>query len=102
MPPAGQAQHTTSTSHAFADRADVWGRDLCFDLMGRLTFTEYFCLLLTGNEPTADQRDLLDVLFLSIAEHGMTPTASLRERLSPLILDRSRERWRRASSAAVP
>ena len=30
------------------------GRDLIGDLMGRLTFTEYFHLLLTGDEPTED------------------------------------------------
>jgi citrate synthase len=42
--------------------------------MGRLTFTEYFHLLLTGSEPTPAQRDLLDVLLLSIAEHGLMPS----------------------------
>jgi citrate synthase len=52
----------------------VRGRDLTGDLMGRLTFTEYFHLLLTGREPTEDQRFFLDVLLVSIAEHGMMPT----------------------------
>jgi citrate synthase len=42
--------------------------------MGRLTFTEYFHLLLTGEEPTEEQRYFLDLLLISIAEHGMTPT----------------------------
>ena len=41
--------------------------------MGRLTFTEYFHLLLTGEEPTEDQVFFLD-LPVSIAEHGMMPT----------------------------
>jgi len=61
-------------SQAHADRVEVRGRDLPGDLMGRLTFTEYFHLLLTGEEPTAEQRDFLDVLLVSIAEHGMMPT----------------------------
>jgi citrate synthase len=52
----------------------VRGRDLTGDLMGRLTFTEYFHLLLTGQEPTEDQRFFLDLLLVSIAEHGMMPT----------------------------
>jgi citrate synthase len=52
----------------------VRGRDLTGDLMGRLTFTEYFHLLLTGEEPTEDQRFFLDLLLVSIAEHGMMPT----------------------------
>ena len=49
------------------------GRDLA-DLMGRLSFTEYFHLLLTGEEPTEEQRFFLDLLLVSIAEHGMMPT----------------------------
>ena len=50
------------------------GRDLTGDLMGRLSFTEYFHLLLTGREPTEDQRFFLDLLLVAIAEHGMMPT----------------------------
>jgi citrate synthase len=59
---------------AFPDRVEVRGRDLCDDVMGRLTFTEYFYLLLTGREPTEDQRFFLDLLLVAIAEHGMMPT----------------------------
>ena len=50
------------------------GRDLAGDLMGRVSFTEYFHLLLTGREPTDDQRFFLDLLLVSIAEHGLMPT----------------------------
>jgi citrate synthase len=42
--------------------------------MGRLSFTEYFHLLLTGKEPTDEQRYFLDLLLVAIAEHGMMPT----------------------------
>src|SRR5688500_4233086 len=42
--------------------------------MGRVTFTEYFHLLLTGEEPTEEQRFFLDLLLVAIAEHGMMPT----------------------------
>src|SRR2546430_9373645 len=61
-------------SHASPDRVDVRGRDLAGDLMGRLSFTEYFHLLLTGREPTDDQRFFLDLLLVAIAEHGMMPS----------------------------
>jgi citrate synthase len=61
-------------SQAYPDRVEVRGRDLCGDLMGRLSFTEYFHLLLTGREPTDDQRYFLDLLLVAIAEHGMMPT----------------------------
>jgi citrate synthase len=61
-------------SQAYPDRVEVRGRDLTGDLMGRLSFTEYFHLLLTGREPTDDQRYFLDLLLVAIAEHGMMPT----------------------------
>src|SRR3954447_23674484 len=61
-------------SQAYPDRVEVRGRDLTGDLMGRLSFTEYFHLLLTGEEPTEDQRFFLDLLLVAIAEHGMMPT----------------------------
>jgi citrate synthase len=61
-------------SQAQPDSVEVRGRDLTGDLMGRLSFTEYFHLLLTGSEPTDDQRFFLDVLLVAIAEHGMMPT----------------------------
>jgi citrate synthase len=60
---------------AYPDRVEVRGRDLCTDLMGRVTFTEYFHLLLTGREPSNAQREFLDLLLVAIAEHGMMPTS---------------------------
>jgi citrate synthase len=61
-------------AQAYPDRVEVRGRDLTGDLMGRLTFTEYFHLLLTGREPSEDQRFFLDLLLVSIAEHGLMPS----------------------------
>jgi citrate synthase len=61
-------------AQAYPDRVEVRGRDLTGDLMGRLTFTDYVHLLLTGEEPTDEQRFFLDLLLVSIAEHGMMPT----------------------------
>src|SRR3954462_11989673 len=66
--------HVSRISQAHPDRVEVRGRDLTGDLMGRLGFTEYFHLLLTGEEPTDDQRYFLDLLLVAIAEHGMMPT----------------------------
>src|SRR5215210_3275181 len=61
-------------SQAHPDRVGVRGRDLTGDLMGRLSFTESFHLLLCGEEPTEQQRFFLDLLLVAIAEHGMMPT----------------------------
>lgn len=65
---------TTSISAADAASVTVRGHDLCSDLMGRLSFTQYFYLLLTGREPTGQQTYFLDLLLVAIAEHGLVPT----------------------------
>jgi citrate synthase len=67
-------EHVTRIAQAYPDRVEVRGRDLADDFMGRLTFTEYFHLLVTGREPTEDERFFLDVLLVAIAEHGLMPT----------------------------
>jgi citrate synthase len=67
------ARAVSRISRAYPDRVQVRGRDLA-DLMGRLTFTEYFHLLLTGREPSDDERFFLDLLLVAIAEHGMMPS----------------------------
>ena len=63
----------TRIAQGYPDRVEVRGRDLA-ELMGRMSFTEYFHLLLTGSEPTEDQRFFLDVLLVAIAEHGLMPS----------------------------
>ena len=73
--PSGRAdQPVTRIAQAYADRVDVRGHDLTGDLMGRLTFTEHFHLLVTGREATEDERFFLDLLLVSIAEHGLMPS----------------------------
>jgi citrate synthase len=74
MPIGKAGPPVTHISQAHPDRVEVRGRDLTGDLMGRLSFTEYFHLLLTGVEPTEEQRYFLDLLLVAIAEHGMMPT----------------------------
>lgn len=65
---------TTSISTADAQSITVRGRDLCSDIMGQMSFTEYFYLLVTGESPGENQRFFLDLLLNSIAEHGLVPT----------------------------
>jgi citrate synthase len=67
-------QSKTRISRAYPHRVEVRGRDLTGDVMGRLSFTEYFHLLLTGREPTDQQRFFLDLLLVAIAEHGLMPS----------------------------
>jgi citrate synthase len=74
MPGDGREPPVSHISQAYPDRVEVRGRDLTSELMGSVTFTEYFHVLLTGHEPTDDQRYFLDLLLVAIAEHGMMPT----------------------------
>src|SRR6185312_14847029 len=56
--------------------AAIWvrGRDLAADLIGKIGFTAYFWLLLTGESPTPAQRGMLDATLVAIAEHGLVPS----------------------------
>jgi len=52
----------------------VRGKDLCRDLIGKVSFTDYFLLLLTGKPPTEAARRVLDATLVAIAEHGLVPS----------------------------
>jgi len=52
----------------------VRGADLCRDLIGRVSFTDYVWLLVTGERPDAMQSRLLDATLVAIAEHGLVPS----------------------------
>src|SRR3954447_15533704 len=64
----------THISRAYPDRVEVRGQSLTDDLMGKVSFTDYFHLLLIGRLPDENERFFLDLLLVAIAEHGMMPT----------------------------
>ncbi len=71
----GSQQHrTTAISAANAETIVVRGRDLVRELMGKISFTDHFWLLLTGSLPTQTQRLMLDSTLVAIAEHGLVPS----------------------------
>ena len=57
------------------DRITVAGLDLPSEVMGRLTLTELAYLLVTRRRPTEGQRRMVDAVFVSLADHGLTPSA---------------------------
>ena len=81
----------THVSQAYPDRVEVRGRDLSARPHGSPDLHEYF-ILLTGREPTDDERYFLDLLLVAIAEHGMMPT-NVAARMT-LAADRRRFRAR--------
>src|ERR1700738_2372313 len=68
------SQLRTSISTATPDSITVRNRDLCKELIGQVSLTDFFCLLLTGRPPTDVQRLLLDASLVSISEHGLVPS----------------------------
>jgi citrate synthase len=69
-----QDRRSSAISAANAETILVRGRDLARELIGTLSFSEHFWLLLTGAPPSAAQRRVLDATLVAIAEHGMVPS----------------------------
>ena len=65
---------TSSISTANSEMIVVRGLDLCKDLIGSVSITEHFWLLVTGKRPTAAQTRVLDSCLVAIAEHGLVPS----------------------------
>lgn len=71
----GRQEHRSSSiSTSSADTIVVRGKDLCAELMGKVSFTDYFWFLLTGQMPNGAQRQVLDATLVAIAEHGLVPS----------------------------
>ncbi|WP_446653610.1 citryl-CoA lyase [Blastomonas sp.] len=60
----------TSDAHSITVR----GRDLCGDIIGKMDFTSYFWLLVTGEEPSEVQKLFANAVLAAIAEHGLVPS----------------------------
>ena len=69
-----QEHHSSAISTSNEDTILVRGRDLARELVGSISFTEHFWLLLTGALPSAAQRRVLDATLVAIAEHGLVPS----------------------------
>lgn len=52
----------------------VRGRDLTSEIVGKMDFTAYFWLLVTGTEPNEEQSFFLNAVLCSLAEHGLVPS----------------------------
>ena len=60
----------TSDEHTIVVR----GRDLSKELIGKVSFTEHFFLLLVGRMPSAGEAAVLNATLVAIAEHGLVPS----------------------------
>ena len=69
-----QDQHSSAISTSNEETILVRGHDLAAKLVGAISFTDHFWLLVTGALPTAAQRRVLDATLVAIAEHGLVPS----------------------------
>lgn len=83
----------TSDEHAITVR----GNDLCNDLIGKIDFTDYFWLLVTGKRPDDKQRLVTNACLVAIAEHGLVPSVQAAR----MTLAAAPEAWQGAMSAGL-
>jgi citrate synthase len=67
-------QRLSSISTSNADMIVVRGMDLCANLIGSVSLTQHFWLLVTGKLPSDSQTRVLDACLVAIAEHGLVPS----------------------------
>lgn len=64
----------TSICTSDATSITVRGLDLTSEIIGKVDFTSYFWLLVTGTMPSPPQKLLADAVLCAIAEHGLVPS----------------------------
>jgi citrate synthase len=74
-PPENAEWLRTSIGHSTPDTITVRGRDLASEVMGRMSFTELAFLLAAGRTPSEAEATLFNAVLVSLADHGLTPTA---------------------------
>lgn len=57
-----------------ADSITVRGKDLVGEIIGKMDFTHYFWLLVTGQQPNDDQTFFANAILCALAEHGLVPS----------------------------
>jgi citrate synthase len=69
-----QPNPKTAISTSTSEQIVVRGYDLTEQLVGDVSFTEHFFLLVTGRRPSVAQLAVLDATLVAIAEHGLVPS----------------------------
>jgi citrate synthase len=92
-----QDQAFTAIATSDAESITVRGHDLVDDLIGRIDFTDYFWLLVTGVRPTVRQRRMMNACLVAIAEHGLVPSVQAAR----MTLAAGPDAWQGAMSAGL-
>jgi citrate synthase len=65
----------TSVGGSTPDSINVRGRDLAGEVMGKMSFADVAFLLAAGRTPTEAESSVFNAVLVSLADHGLTPTA---------------------------
>ncbi|MGH2820975.1 MAG: citryl-CoA lyase, partial [Actinomycetota bacterium] len=65
----------TSIGRSTRDSISVRGRDLAGEVMGEMSFSDLAFLIAADRMPTEAESSLFDAVLVSLADHGLTPTA---------------------------
>ena len=65
----------TGVGRSTPDSIVVGGLDLSSEVMGEMSFAELAFLLASGRTPSAAESKLFNAVLVSLADHGLTPTA---------------------------
>jgi len=65
----------TGIGRSTQDSIFVGGLDLASEVMGEMSFAELAFLLASGRAPSAAEAKLFNAVLVSLADHGLTPTA---------------------------
>jgi citrate synthase len=65
----------TEIGSATSEKITVRGRDLAGEVMGVMSFADLAFLLAAGRSPTEDESRLFNAVLVSLADHGLTPSA---------------------------
>jgi len=87
----------TAIAASDAESITIRGLDLCSELIGKIDFTDYFWLLVTGDQPTELQRRVTNACLVAIAEHGLVPSVQAAR----MTLAAAPEAWQGAMSAGL-
>lgn len=87
----------TAIATSDATTITVRGHDLVTDLIGKIDFTDYFWLLVTGTRPRDAQKAMLNACLVAIAEHGLVPSVQAAR----MTLAAGPEAWQGAVAAGL-
>jgi citrate synthase len=68
---------TIKTEIGYTTPSTIWvrGRDLSNDIIGKLDFVDMIWLLIFGRVPQTREKSMINMLLVTAADHGLTPSA---------------------------